>query len=111
MAVAAVRSRWPGQQQLARQGLLLCLLAAALLGAANAAGAYSEGPLFTTEPPQGRRCASLESIPAAGADLTAVERELLPFICWPTEEESVQSPPLQARRGFPPGVNCTVTQW
>lgn len=87
------------------------MLAAALLGTATAAGSYTAGTLFTAEPPQGRQCASLESIPAAGADLTAEERALLPFICWPTEEPMQAAPPLQARRGFPPGVNCTVSQW
>lgn len=87
---------------------LLPLLCLTLVGAA-AAGAPT--PLFSVTPLPSQRCGA---VPVAGLNLTAAERELLPYICWPPagdEAAGLQSAgaPLRSR-GVPAGVNCSIIE-
>jgi hypothetical protein len=104
-----------------RAALGLCLLLAGLLAARAAGPAALQHPaeqqqLFSATPHPQQRCAPEVPLPE-GLSLTAAERELLQYICWPPEGlqageggGGVAAPPL-LRRGVPAGVNCTVTQW
>lgn len=88
-------------------------LLALLVLAAGVAGSAEQQPLFSATPPPGQRCAAEVPVPADW-NLTASERELLQYICWPLEgapspEQLAAAPPV--RSGVPPGVNCTVVQW
>jgi len=68
--------------------------------------------MFSLAPPVPRagRCVPGPAFPTAGLNLSAQEKEMLPFIC--VDPRAVGSPPrLSARRGVPPGVTCNRTQW
>ena len=102
-------------------GIMWAILLLALAGAAAQTTAPAEAvavpapqPLFSATPLPQQRCA--DAVPVEGLNLTAAERALLPFICWPMEglgaEAAPRGPtPAPQPRGVPAGVNCTVVSW
>ena len=93
---------------------VLACAGAAAPAAAAAAAVPAPHPLFSATPLPEQRCA--DAVPVEGLNLTAAERELLPFICWPVEglgDEAAPAGPARAplARGVPAGVNCTVVPW
>ena len=97
--------------------IILLVLASASATAptpAAAAALPALQPLFSATPLPQQRCA--DAVPVEGLNLTAAERELLSFICWPVEGLGVEAAPggpapAPQPRGVPAGVNCTVVPW
>lgn len=103
---------------------LLLALSALRLGLAHA-GSAGQRPIaeqqvqqrqqvqdiFSADPAPGQRCA--QEVPVGNLELSAEERELLQFVCWPEDAAPAGVPSLLAgpARGVPPGVNCTVVSW
>ncbi len=63
-----------------------------------------------------RPCAPVGEIPTAGLNLTAEERDLLPYLCWQPEAVPYGPGELPVVGGgrstaVPAGVQCEVVQW
>ncbi|GAB4815112.1 hypothetical protein N2152v2_002158 [Parachlorella kessleri] len=93
--------------------LAYLLLVAGVCGSERPSGAWSEVVrIFSTRPPPGKACAPTSSIPIAGHNLTAEERSMLQYLCWPEDPaEAERQLQLGTRRGVPPGVTCKTVTW
>ena len=94
--------------------LLLAVAGAAAQTAAAAAAVAAPQPIFSATSLPQQRCA--DAVPVEGLNLTAAERDLLPFVCWPVEGLGAEAAPggptpAPQPRGVPAGVNCTVVSW
>ena len=100
----------------------LLLLGQCCSGARGTPTADTQAPhdLLSHTPHAEQSCA--DTVPPAlleGLNLTASERELLHYLCWPAHEDGEQASSDAAAaagaepppRGVPAGVNCTQVDW